>query len=454
LYKLAAVGRSCEVRDMSNHSCEVMLACGGRAVQYLYKMLLCSACLPLAAAVLLGSLPLLFFAPWGILYMALVTWPNKASREADFAYQDWQEARVRRKPRISRREATRSRWTGRNTRIYTDGSVPGDSSKDVTDFLVNIVRPLTCSLYAVLWFACILGRLAWIAIWPGSLDAAEQLGVGEVRDEVDPPDAAEQLGAGDVRGEAVLLHSKCEAEDASSMKKRNKRGGMKQHQLPRQNRQIYNKKTKRKSSKHPCDHFVSLQDMWTDALLAIRWEMLRPELENHMRSHEQVIRSWKTSVFRRPQQKHTQRVCAERYDVSALLSHKSSDAIVDASTWQLMRAFLERRGIHYTMTRRDDVQKKEHSGQNGTLEYTRTAVCQVIIRAFPLKGGAPKKEYFLRSSAGRQQEESSQQPSSSVSTSSTNAAGSSSSQHEDMSPALRKFAEGKEKKTSRAECLC
>ena len=44
------------------------------AIEYLYKMLLCSACLPLAAAVLLGSLPLLFFPPWGILYMALVTW--------------------------------------------------------------------------------------------------------------------------------------------------------------------------------------------------------------------------------------------------------------------------------------------------------------------------------------------------------------------------------------------
>ena len=109
------------------------------AIQCLYKMLLCSACLPLAAAVLLGSLPLLFFAPWGILYMALVTWPNKLSRESD------RSLRAGRKPRISRRQSNRS--------LRIDGSVPIVSSTHVTDLLVNTVRPLTCSLYAVLWFA-------------------------------------------------------------------------------------------------------------------------------------------------------------------------------------------------------------------------------------------------------------------------------------------------------------
>ncbi len=374
------------------------------AIQHLYKMFLCSVCLPLAAAVFLGSLPLLFFAPWGILYMALVTWPKKSRRDSDGFL------RTRRRPRISRRESTRSHWKAWNASIYTDGGVPAGSSTPVTDFLVNTVRPLTCSLYAVLWFAFILGRLAWIAIWPGPLDAAEQ------------------PGAGDVAGEADLPHSQCQAQDASLKKKRNKRGGMKQYQSPRQITQVHNKKAKRKSSKHPCDHFESLQDVWTDALLAIRWEKLRSELENHMRSHEQVIRSWKTSVFRRPQQRHTQRVCAEKYDVSALLAYRSSDAVVDSSTRQHMRAVLERRGIHYTMSRRDDVH---------------------LIRVFPLKGGTPKRMCssladYLQAPSGQMDyraQETSKPLGSSLSTSSTNAAGSSSSQHGVMSPELRRCSE-------------
>ena len=71
---------SADVAEMAGLDC---------AVQCLYKMLLCSACLPLAAAVLLGLVPLLFLAPWGILYMALVSGlTNQVVSRIDLSGQD------------------------------------------------------------------------------------------------------------------------------------------------------------------------------------------------------------------------------------------------------------------------------------------------------------------------------------------------------------------------------